>query len=44
MGEKQLTFAIQGEFITKLAREWLFYEGKDMEKNNGLAVELYVWN
>lgn len=32
MGEKQLTFAIQGEFITKLAREWLFYEGKDIEK------------
>ena len=32
MGERQLTFAIQGEFITRLAREWLFYEGKDIEK------------
>lgn len=27
-----LSFNIQGEFITKLAREWLFYEGKDYEK------------
>lgn len=27
-----LSFNIQGEFITKLAREWLFYEGKDIEK------------
>ena len=27
-----LSFNIQGEFITKLAREWLFYEGKGYEK------------
>ena len=26
-----LSFNIQGEFITRLAREWLFYEGKDIE-------------
>lgn len=27
-----LSFNIQGEFITKLAREWLFYEGRDIDK------------
>lgn len=27
-----LSFNIQGEFITRLAREWLFYEGKEIEK------------
>ena len=26
-----LSFNIQGKFITRLAREWLFYEGKDIE-------------
>lgn len=26
-----LSFNIQGEFITRLAREWRFYEGKDIE-------------
>lgn len=25
-GYKTLSFNIQGEFITQLAREWLFYE------------------
>ena len=28
----ELSFNIEGEFITKLAREWLFDEGKDYEK------------
>lgn len=33
MKEKaQLSFNIQGEFITRLAREWLFYEGRDIDK------------
>ena len=27
-----LSFNVQGEFITRLAREWLFYEGRDIEK------------
>lgn len=27
--KKNLTFSVQGDFITRLAREWLFYEGKD---------------
>ena len=29
---KTLCFSVQGEFITNLAREWLFCEGKDFEK------------
>lgn len=29
---KTVTFNIEGEFITRLAREWLFYEGKPFEK------------
>ena len=30
--QKTLCFSVQGEFITNLAREWLFYEGKDLDK------------
>lgn len=30
--KKALCFSVQGEFITNLAREWLFCEGKDFEK------------
>lgn len=30
--KKTLCFSVQGEFITQLAREWLFCEGKDLEK------------
>ena len=29
---KTLCFSVQGEFITNLAREWLFREGKDIKK------------
>ncbi|MFR0074367.1 MAG: hypothetical protein ACLRVD_08410 [Blautia caecimuris] len=29
---KTVTFDIEGEFITRLAREWMFLEGKDFEK------------
>lgn len=29
---KTVTFDIEGEFITRLAREWMFIEGKDFEK------------
>lgn len=29
---KTVTFNIEGEFVTRLAREWLFYEGKPFEK------------
>ena len=32
MGERALTFSVDGRFITDLAREWLFYEGKDFDK------------
>ena len=30
--KKTLCFSVQGEFITNLAREWLFREGKDIKK------------
>lgn len=30
--QKTLCFSVQGEFITNLAREWLFCEGKDFDK------------
>lgn len=30
--QKTLCFSVQGEFITNLAREWLFCEGKDLNK------------
>lgn len=30
--EKALSFNVEGEFITQLAKEWLFYEGKEFEK------------
>lgn len=29
---RTLTLSVQGEFITQLAREWFFYEGKEYEK------------
>lgn len=28
---KMLTFNIEGKFITQLAREWMFYEGREFE-------------
>lgn len=31
-GRKSLTFSVDGKFITELAREWLFDEGKPFEK------------
>lgn len=31
-GKKELTFNVEGEFITQLAREWMFYEGREFEK------------
>lgn len=34
--QKTLGFSVQGEFITSLAREWLFYEGEDWNKITGL--------
>lgn len=30
--QKTLCFSVQGEFITNLAREWLFCEGKEFDK------------
>lgn len=30
--EKALSFNVEGEFITQLAKEWLFYEGKEFKK------------
>lgn len=30
--KKTLTFGVDGKFITDIAREWLFYEGKDFDK------------
>lgn len=30
--KKEVTFNIEGKFITKLAREWMFYEGREFEK------------
>lgn len=32
IGRKILTFSVDGKFITELAREWLFDEGKPFEK------------
>lgn len=34
MGHNKTTmrFGITGEFITKVAREWLYIEGKEIEK------------
>lgn len=31
--QKTFCFSVQGEFITNLAREWLFCEGKDLKKS-----------
>lgn len=31
-GYKELTFSIEGEFITQLAREWMFCEEREFEK------------
>lgn len=31
-GRKTLTFSIEGKYITELAREWMFCEGKSFEK------------
>lgn len=30
--KKEVTFNIEGKFITQLAREWMFYEGREFEK------------
>lgn len=30
--KETLCFSVQGEFITNIAREWIFYEGKEFEK------------
>lgn len=30
--KKAFSFNVEGEFITQLAKEWLFYEGKEFEK------------
>ena len=31
-GYKELTFSVKGEFITQLAREWMFCEEREFEK------------
>lgn len=30
--KKEVSFNIEGKFITQLAREWMFYEGREFEK------------
>lgn len=41
---KAMTFSVEGEFITRLAREWMFCEGREFEKSYGFAAELHGRN
>ena len=37
--KRELTFSVQGEFITNMAREWFYLEGKPFDKVMELLMD-----